>query len=122
MNTVEKLKEICKERKIPIAKLERECGFSNGYIRGLREGKMPYERMEKVAKYLGVSVEYLATGKEQSESHGWYLDEEATRLAQELLADPSMRILFDAARNSKPEDIKMVSDMLKRFKETNPDG
>ena len=30
MNTVERLKSILKERKIPVSKLERECGFANG--------------------------------------------------------------------------------------------
>lgn len=32
MNAVERVKTICKERKIPISKLESDCGFSNGYI------------------------------------------------------------------------------------------
>ena len=39
MDSVELVKNICKERKIPISKLERDCGFSNGYIRKLKEGK-----------------------------------------------------------------------------------
>ena len=32
MNSVERVKAICKERKIPISRLEKECGFSNGYL------------------------------------------------------------------------------------------
>lgn len=64
MNSVELVKEICKERKIPISRLERECGFSNGYIRKLSEGKFPSDRLLKIADYLDLSFEYLMTGIE----------------------------------------------------------
>ena len=64
MNTVERIKSICKERKIAISKLEKECGFSNGYIGQLRKGTVPDDRLRVVAKYLDLSVEYLMTGKE----------------------------------------------------------
>lgn len=64
MNVVERVKQICKEDKIPISRLERYCGFSNGYIRSLKEGMMPADRLLAVAKYLGVSTEYLLTGSE----------------------------------------------------------
>lgn len=63
MNTVERLKCICKERKIPISKLEKECGFSNGYIGQLRKGSMPDDRLRIVADYLGISAEELSTGE-----------------------------------------------------------
>ena len=41
MNTVERVISICKERKIPISRLEKECGMSNGYIKGLKKGTIP---------------------------------------------------------------------------------
>ena len=37
MTSVERVKNICKERKIPISKLEKELGFSNGYISQLKK-------------------------------------------------------------------------------------
>lgn len=51
----------------------------------------------------------------------YYLDEATAELAQSLLEDENYRILFDAARNSRPEDLQMAADMLKRFKDTNPE-
>ena len=62
MNSVELVKKICKERRIPISKLERDCGFSNGYIRKLSEGKFPSDRLLKIAEYLNLPFEYLETG------------------------------------------------------------
>lgn len=64
MNAVERVKTICKERKIPISKLESDCGFANGYIGQLRKGVFPDDRILKIAEYLNVSVDYLMTGKE----------------------------------------------------------
>ena len=68
MNAVERVKSICKERKIPISKLESDCGFANGYISQLRKGVFPDDRILKIAEYLNVSVDYLMTGTEKSYS------------------------------------------------------
>ena len=64
MNMVERVKELCKSRNIAISKLERECGFANGYIGKLREGTMPADRLYVVANYLDVPIERLITGKD----------------------------------------------------------
>ena len=64
MNSVDRIYRICKERKIPISRLERDCGFSNGYIRGLRRGVLPNDRAQIIADYLGISSYYLNTGED----------------------------------------------------------
>ena len=66
MNSVERVKQLCKERKIPISKLEKDLGFSNGYIGQLRKGVFPSNRLVLIAEYLGVSVDYLTTGQDES--------------------------------------------------------
>lgn len=63
MNVVERVQYECKKKKIPISRLERECGFSNGYIRNLREGKIPADRLQIIADYLKVPYLYLLNGK-----------------------------------------------------------
>ena len=63
MNSVERVKQICKERKIPISRLEKDLGFSNGYISQLRKGVFPDNRLAIIAHYLDVTTEYLMTGK-----------------------------------------------------------
>ena len=68
MDSVELVKQICKTRKIPISKLEKDCGFANGYIRKLKEGKFPSDRLLIIANYLNLSTEYLLTGNDNSES------------------------------------------------------
>lgn len=59
MNSVERVKTICKERKIPISKLEKDLGFANGYIAQLRKGTFPADRLALIAEYFGVTTAYL---------------------------------------------------------------
>lgn len=119
MNTVERVKAICKERGIPLARLERECGFANGYIGQLRKGTIPDNRLIIIADYLNVTVDYLL-GVQTNVQH--YSDTETARIAQELLSNPARRALFEASADCPPEYIQIASDLLLKLKETNPDG
>lgn len=69
MNAVERVKTICKERKIPISKLESDCGFANGYIGQLRKGTFPEDRLRTIARYLDLSSDFIATGEEKEIEH-----------------------------------------------------
>ena len=62
LTCVERIKNICRSRHIPISQLEKECGFANGYIGKLKEGTMPADRLLQVSHYLNMSYEYLITG------------------------------------------------------------
>ena len=59
MSTVDKVKRICKGRKIPISRLERELGFSNGYINQLRKGTFPSDRLVLISNYLDIPISEL---------------------------------------------------------------
>lgn len=65
-NSVEYLRQLCRERKLPVSQLERECGFSNGYLNPRKLTKLPYDRALAAAEYLGVSVEEVLTGEQKS--------------------------------------------------------
>lgn len=66
MSTYEIIKELCKKSGIAQTALETELGFGRGSIGKLRNGSTTAERLQKIADYFGVSVEYLTTGKENS--------------------------------------------------------
>lgn len=103
MNSVELVKKICKERGIAISRLERDCGFSNGYIRKLKEGKFPSDRLQIIANYLNVSVDYLLNGDEvvkMRQDKEYYED---AQLAQEMFEDADMRSLFHMKKNMGEE-------------------
>lgn len=115
MNSVERVKAICKERKIPISKIERDLGYANGYIGQLKKGVFPADRLQDISEYLGVSSEYLLNGDEK-ESDKYYLNDETAEMAQALFENRDLRVLFDAARDASPEDLKTTYDMLMALK------
>lgn len=61
-NSVQYVREVCKQRKIPISQLEKDCGFSNGYLNPKKMTKIPYERAKVIADYLGITVESILDG------------------------------------------------------------
>lgn len=57
----EKVNALCKNRKITIAKLERECDMGNGTVRGWKTSCPSAENLKKVADYFNVTVDELIT-------------------------------------------------------------
>lgn len=70
------------------------------------------EKLQKIADYFGVSVEYLMTGEEPN---GYYLNEETAKLAQEMFEDQDMRSLFDMKRNMPPDRFKAHMEFMKKL-------
>lgn len=99
MNTVERVRQECKKKEISISRLEKECGFSNGYIRNLREGKIPADRLKKISAFLDVPYLLLLDGTIE----GSYITNEE----RELLA------AFRNAPESTKDIIRKILDIKK---------
>lgn len=63
-NSVQYVRDICQQRKIPISQLEKDCGFSNGYLNPKKMTRIPYDRSVIIAEYLGISVNSIMNGPE----------------------------------------------------------
>ena len=64
-NSVLYVRDICVQRNIPISQLEKDCGFSNGYLNPKKMSKLPYERARLIAAYLGISITEILTGEKE---------------------------------------------------------
>lgn len=62
-NAVEYVRSVCQQRGIPVSQLEKDCGFSNGYLNPKKLKKIPYDRALAIAQYLGISVESILSGE-----------------------------------------------------------
>jgi len=118
MDVYDRVMRLCDQYHVTPHAVEKACGLSNASIRKLQNGSMSAERMQIIAEYFGVTVEYLLTGKEPA----YYTNPESAAIAQEIFENPDLRMLFDTSRDISPEDMKFLIDMAKRMKATNPDG
>ena len=116
------LKRILYERHLTSADLTRALGIKQTTVSGwLNEYKVPRGKtFDMLCEYLGCTRADLIG--ETFEEKPYYLNDETARIAQEAYDNPELRLLFDASRDAKPEDIRLAVEMLKRFKKENPDG
>lgn len=66
MTVFERIEDLRKSRKISQGKLEKELGFSNGSISKWKTSMPTPERLQKIADYFGVTIDFLMTGKEET--------------------------------------------------------
>lgn len=68
MTVFERIENLRKSQKISQGKLEKELGFSNGSISKWKTSMPTLERLQKIADYFGVTIDYLTTGEETNAS------------------------------------------------------
>ena len=61
METLDIIKQLCKDKGISISQLESDLDYGNGSL--AKSKSMSADRMYKIAQYFDVSMEYLMTGK-----------------------------------------------------------
>ena len=99
-------------------KVSKATGISQSSLSDWKLGKVTpkTENMKKIADYFGVSVEYLMTGEEKEGGETYYLNEETSKMAQDIFENKELRLLIDTARDAEPEDLKAVHTMLLALK------
>ncbi len=104
----ERIKELCKEKGTTVSQLERDLEFAKGSISKIDRHKPSMERIQKIAEYFGTTYNELINSE--------YYDEEMVKEYTIFLKDhPEYRVLFDASRKVKPEDISLVQALIERF-------
>ena len=68
MTTFERIEKLRKEAGLSQGKLEKELGFSNGSISKWKNSNPTYERLQKVANFFNVPIEYLASCENEEPS------------------------------------------------------
>ncbi|MGN0406194.1 MAG: helix-turn-helix domain-containing protein [Bariatricus sp.] len=66
MGLYEQIRDISKSQGYSINKLEQELGFARSSISKFNKNKPSIDKLRKIADFLGVTVDYLMTGKEES--------------------------------------------------------
>ena len=96
------------------ADVSKATGISKSTFSDWKSGrsKPKQEKLQKIADYFGVSVDYLMTGKNSSNikvidenENIVVLDDEALELIDSLRKNPEMRMLFSVSKKATKEDI-----------------
>ncbi len=118
MTSTERVKTICKERKIPISRLEKDCGFSNGYIGQLKKD-LPLDRAIKIAEYLGVTIDFLTTGINSMQTNfAYFLDMQLSLLGYSIEYDSEGNVtLFykDEAYEITDNDVRELRNSVSSY-------
>lgn len=115
------LRRIMSDKDLSAAELSRALGIGKSTISNwMNAQRIPRDdALDALCSYLNITKSDLFDEVSTSQ---YYLNPETARIAQEVYDNPETRMLLDASRNARPEDIRFAAEMLKRFKETNQDG
>ncbi len=116
--------KLLEENNVTVADVCKATGINQSTLSNwkVRDNLLSMKNAQLIANYFGVSVDYLITGKSTpKDSLGgttYYFDDDTAQTAQDIMDNPMLRALFKAARDSRPEDLKMATDLLERVKGT----
>lgn len=143
-NVIANLSDRIKSLRLSANMTQTEFGEKFGIVKSTvslyESGKStPNDEIKKqICDYFGISLDYLL-GREDVEGHdikdndinqyasnglNYYINEETAKTAQEIFENKELRMLFDAARDADPEDLKALHNMalaLKRKERGNTD-
>lgn len=106
--------EVAKRQGFSINRLEKECGFARSYISKFKTITPGTDKIQKIAEVLNVNIEELLGSSNisyDSDSKTWgtddsyYENKETDEYADFLRTHPEHKILFDAVKSVKKEDL-----------------
>ena len=110
----ENLNRILEERGKSQSEVARAIGVSpqtfNTWVKGIAVPRMG--KIQKLSDYFGIPKSRLI-----EESHvGYYYAPDTAEIAEYMRRSEEMSMLFDAARDADPEDLKAIYNMLLALK------
>ena len=86
----------------------------NNWTKGYNTPRM--DKIDLICSFFHIRREDLLTDTPQEQTY--YTNPETVKVAQEIFDNSDLRILFDAAKDSSPEQLKLAAEMLRQFKKT----
>lgn len=93
MLTYETIKMLCKKKGVTVTGTEMELGFSRGSLCKVNSSKPSMEKVQKLADYFNVSVDYLMTGKEEPTKKDITLTSKDERDIEKILEQTKKQLL-----------------------------
>lgn len=109
--------KLLQEHGITPYKVSKETGVSQSTLSDWKRGVSTpkQDKLQKIADYFGVTLEYLMTGEEK-EADRYYINDETAQVAQEIFENKELRALFDVQRGMSAEDLQALHGMALALK------
>lgn len=112
--------KLLKKTGLKAADVVRGTGLPSSLFSEWKRGKSnpKADKLQLIADFFGVSLEYLMTGEDKSDlsDKKYYINDETAEMADKIFHNKELRLLFDAARDAQPEDLETVHHMLLALK------
>lgn len=115
--STQKMQEIRKAKGMTYTVLAKHANISKSTVEKIFGGfndNPSLNYLEKIAKALDCSIDDFIEYDTEPTSP-YYLDRQTGKIAQEMLDNPELKVLFDASKRLKPEDIKVVTEIVNRL-------
>lgn len=103
------------EKKVKPIDVSRATGISASTLSDWKKGKSTpkADKLQKIADYFNISLEYLTTGKEKDNDLDSNFDNEIMQIAKKITNNKDLFTLFDIAQNATPKAIYNATNELK---------
>lgn len=111
------LKELMKRKGITNYRLSKDIDCAPTTVTNWLNGKtLPSsDKMQLLAGYFGVSVDYLMTGDDEDTAER-YEQREVLDMLDEIRKNPELRTMFSITRNATPEQLKQYINVIKAIR------
>ncbi len=110
MTIGDRIKNLRLKKKYTLDQLGKKISSSRQTLYKYEQGiieNIPKQKVESLAKALDTTPSFL---------YGWedsyYLNEDTKKIAQDIFENDELKVLFDATKNARPEDLQIVTDLL----------
>lgn len=112
------LQELMEAKKLRIADVQKATGIPYSTFTDWKAGRYTpkIDKLQKIADYFGVTVEYLLTGDVHTLVPGAEYSEEEVELRKLLIDRPDIKKFVDAAADADPVDVLAALDVLLALK------
>lgn len=103
-----RISDICKKKGVTIAEMCRQTDITQGTMSDLKYGRqasMNAKKLDRIAKYLGVTSSYLLGTETENSPSG---DEELNEYLELLRIRPEMKMLFHTFSGASKEEIEAI--------------
>lgn len=93
MDLKERIQMLCKKKSISMNQLEQDLGFGKGYISKLNKSTPNATKIQQIATYFNVSVDYLMSGQPENTTQAPTLTQRDERDIEKIIESTKQQLL-----------------------------